>query len=294
MKQFINIFIFSIFLQSAFAQVVPEIGEPLVQPTVMVIPFAKEGEQLRKVYEQDDQLNLRIAVTKVKEALDYEGIETIDFRAKIKQLQMDKQMTRDNQATIKQKVIELSGADIYVEVETAVIEDVDGSSVSVTANAFDAFSGQVLATGVGSTKKYYTFNFERLTQKAVSIFIKEFTESIRYKFGKIIEEGRTIVVNIGFDENAEIEMDSEMDDGSLFSEMLEAWFEKKAFHGYFHIQGITASKMILDEVRIPVKDDNGRNYRITKFAGKLRNFLKKQGLEVTRDVVGTKIYITIN
>jgi len=233
-------------------------------------------------------------VTKAKEALDAEGIPTIDFRAKLKQTKMDASVMAGNQSSIKQRVIELSGADIYVEVEAAVMEDADGSAVTVTATAYDAFSGQVLASNVGTTKKYYTYNFERLAQKAIDHFIKDFTENIRHKFGMILQEGRTIVVNIGFDENAETDMDEELEDGSLLSDAIEDWLGANAWEGLYHLQGVTATTMIFDEVRIPVKDQAGRNFRVTKFAAKLRNFLKKQGLEATRDVVGTKIYITIN
>jgi len=287
-----QLFIFSFFFQSIGIQ--PVIGQEILNPTVMVIPFAKEGQQLRTVYERDDMLNLRVAVSKAKEAFDKEGIQTIDFRAKIKQLKMDDNVMAGNQSSVKQRVIELSGADVYVEVEAVVTEDPDGSSVTVRANAYDAFSGQTLASEVGTTKKYYTFNFERLSQKAIGFFIKDFTKNIQEKFKTTIEEGRVIVVNIGFDENAEIDFDEEMEDGSLLSDLLEDWIEKNAFNSLYHLQGVTATKMIFDEVRIPVKEESGRNFRVTKFAAKLRSFLKKQGLDVTRDVVGTKVYITIN
>lgn len=276
-------------------QVEEPVEKPLVHPTIMVIPFAKENEQLRTVYEQDDKLHLRVAVTKVKEAFEHHYIPTVDFRAKLKQLSNDKNMQIGNQSSIKQQVIELSGADIYVEVESSIIQDESGNSSTVTVTAYDAFSGQVLATDVGTTTRFYTYNFERLTEKAVNGFIKTFMYNIQDKFNQIVEQGRTVVVNIGFDENAKLDMDSEMENGELFSDALEKWFDENAYNNYFHIQGVTATKMILDEVRIPVVNPrNGRSYRVTQFAAKLRAFLKKQNLDVTRDVVGANIYITIN
>ncbi|MFK8007441.1 MAG: DUF6175 family protein [Saprospiraceae bacterium] len=295
MKIFTTI-IFSLCLTVvSFGQVEEPMEKPLVHPTIMVIPFAKENEQLRTVYEQDKNLHLRVAVTKVKEAFEHHYIPTVDFRAKLKQLSNDKSMQIGNQSSIKQQVVELSGADIYVEVESSIIQDESGNSSTVTVTAYDAFSGQVLATDVGTTTRFYTYNFERLTEKAVNGFIKTFMYNIQDKFNQIVEQGRTVVVNIGFDENAALDMDSEMADGELFSDVLEKWFEENAYNNYFHVQGVTATKMILDEVRIPViNSKNGRSYRVTQFAAKLRSFLKKQNLEVTRDVVGANIYITIN
>lgn len=295
MKIFTSI-IFSLLMTSLLlGQSVETTTKPLVSPTIMVIPFAKENEQLRTVYERDDQLHLRVAVTKVKEAFEFHYIPTIDFRAKLKQLSNTKVMQIGNQSSVKQQIIELSGADIYVEVESSIIQDESGNSSTVTVTAYDAFSGQVLATDVGTTTRFYTHNFEKLTEKAVNGFMKKFMYNIQDKFNQIVEQGRTVVVNIGFDQNSEMDMDTEMENGELFSDALENWFEENAYHNYFHVQGVTATTMILDEVRIPViNPKNGRSYRVTQFAAKLRSFLKKQDLEVTRDVVGTNIYITIN
>ena len=177
--------------------------------------------------------------------------------------------------------------------EAAVNEDPDGSSVTVIVNAYDAFSGEVLASDMATTKKFYTYNFEKLSQKAVSHFIKSFTKNIRQKFEAQLTTGRTIVVQIGFDQDAAIDLDEPMEGDTLLATIIENWISEHAHRNQYHVQGVTASTMIFDEVKIPVKTENGRSYRITRFAASLRSFLKKQGLEVTRDVVGTKIYITI-
>ena len=294
MKLFNTLILSFLMVFAGFSQKEESSEKPLINPTIMVIPFVKENEQLRTVYEREDKLHLRVAVTKVKEAFEHNYITTVDFRAKLKQLGNKSHMTAQSQKSIKQQVIEISGANIYVEVESSIIQDESGNSSTVIVTAYDAFSGQVLATDVGTSNQFYTYNFEKLTQKAVDGFIKEFMYNIRDKFDQIVSEGKTVVVNIGFDENAEIDMDTEMDNGELFSDVLEKWFEENAYNSYFHIQGVTATTMILDEVRIPVVDAKGRNYRSTRFAAKLRSFLKKQNLDVTRDVVGTNIFITIN
>jgi hypothetical protein len=80
----------------------------------------------------------------------------------------------------------------------------------------------------------------------------------------------------------------------LLSDQIENWLEKNAFKGYFHTSGVTATKMLVDELRVPFKDANGNNYRISKFAAEFRNFLKGLGIESTRDIQGNKIFITIN
>ena len=290
MKQLL--FIFCILLTvNALAQSSAQ-SERNLQPSVMVIPFAKEGQDMRRVLEHD--LNLRVAVTKVKEGFDSRGFSTIDFRGKVRQLSNEKAMEIGNQSSIKQEIIELSGADIYVETESQVIRTDLGNSVTVIVTAYDAFSGQSLANKVASSPKFYTENFEKLTEKAVDALIEDFLSTMQLKFDEMNENGRVLVVNIGFSENSAWDMDSDFGNtGDLLSDALENWMEANAYKGYYHLQGVTATKMIFDEVRVPLRDEKGRHFRPSKFAAQLRKYLIAQGLEATRDVQGTKIFITI-
>ena len=53
--------------------------------------------------------------------------------------------------------------------------------------------------------------------------------------------------------------------------------------------------MIIDDFRIPIKDENGRNYRASKVARSLRKYIKGTlGISVKTDVEGSgKINIII-
>lgn len=53
-----------------------------VQPKIMVVPFVKEGEDIRTVLESD--ADKRIILTKIKEAFDSRGFTTVDFLGKLK------------------------------------------------------------------------------------------------------------------------------------------------------------------------------------------------------------------
>ncbi|MDO8365722.1 MAG: DUF6175 family protein [Saprospiraceae bacterium] len=264
-----------------------------IQPSIMVIPFARENQDMRKVLEND--INLRVAVTKVKEGFDKRGFSTVDFVAKSKLVNNDKAMEMNNLSSLKQQIIELSGADIYVETEANVNRTDGGNSITVIVTAYDAFSGLSLANKVGNSPKFYTDNFEKLAEKAAESIIEDFLNTMQSKFDEIVKNGRIAALNITFSENATTDMDTEVGDtGQMFSELMEKWLEENTFKGYFHLQGVTATKMIVDELRLPFQDANGNNYRPTKFAAELRNYLKKMGFESTRDVQGSKIFITIN
>ncbi len=263
-----------------------------IQPTIMVIPFAKETQQLRTVLENDGAL--RVATTKVKEGFDDRGYSTIDFRAKLNQLNNDKVMEMGNSSSIKQEVLELSGADIYVEVEVQKTRSSSGNSSTVIMTAFDAFTGKSLSNKVCTSPKFYSNDFVKLTEKAMGNTVEEFLNTIQLKFDDIVANGRSLSLNISFTESSEFDMDSELGaDLDLLSDLIEDWLTDNAYNSYYHVQGITSTKMIVDEIRVPLKDEKGRNYRASKFVNAFRKFLSANGLSSSRDIQGAKVFITI-
>lgn len=266
---------------------------PTIQPTIMAIPFVGAGNSTRRAYDYSE-LN-RIAITKVKEAFDQRGVNTIDFRAKLKQVQNSEALTEDQEMSIKDEVIKMSGADIYVEVEANKDYSNTGNSVTVILTAFDAFSAESLANKVATSPKFKTDNFEKLTQKAVESEIDNLLNTIQEKFELMVENGRTITMEIGIEAGADVDFDSEVDDSGMYlSEIIEEWMEENAYKSYFHVQGTSTTKMMFDIVKVPLKDDKGRNYRVSKFAVKLRKFLKEKGIKADRTIVGSAVTITLS
>ena len=95
----------------------------------MVIPYTKEGEDLRTILESN--ILLRIAVTKVKEGFDQRGFTTVDFIGKLKAAKDNGVFTSENQSEINPLIIAMSGCDVYVVVEISNQTDPSGNSASV-------------------------------------------------------------------------------------------------------------------------------------------------------------------
>ena len=91
------------------------VAQTVVQPKIMVIPYTKEGENIRTILEADE--NKRIVLTKIKEAFDERGVSTIDFVAKLKAMESGNVFNLENKQDAKSLIIDMSGADIYVEAE---------------------------------------------------------------------------------------------------------------------------------------------------------------------------------
>lgn len=264
-----------------------------VQPKIMVIPYTKEGEDLRTVLENDE--NKRIALTKIKEGFDTRGFTTVDFVAKLKAAKDNNVFTSDNQTDIKSQIIQMSGADIYVQAEIIIEKGQSGSSVNLILSGYEASTGNSLSNKIGESGKFYTDDFNKLASKAVESCIEDFLNVMQAKFTEIVNNGKSVIIDISFDPGSQYKMSSEIGpDGLPLSDQIEMWMEKNAFKNNYHIQGTTDIKMIFDDVKIPLKDQaTGNNYNPNKFALELFKFFKGLNLQPGKDIKGNTIYFTI-
>ncbi|MFT6334621.1 MAG: hypothetical protein ACI86M_001509 [Saprospiraceae bacterium] len=262
-----------------------------IQPKVMVIPYTTSDGSISSELEKNDLV--RLAISNVKEAFDKRNFPTVDLGAKLKQLRNDKVMELENQTSIKQDLIEISGADMYIETETTINRSGGGNSVTIILSAYDAFTGVSLANKSGVSPRFYTESFEKLVDKAVSEMTDDFMNTLQMRFDDINANGRMLAMNISFSEDSEFDMDHEFEDLDMVSDKVEDWLERNCFGSYYHIQGVTATKMIIDEMRVPLRTEDGKNFRISKFVQKFRKHLRTLGLESSRDLQGGRIFITI-
>lgn len=287
MRKFIITLFTLLFCVTLFAQV------NTVQPSIMVVPFTVEGEDIRTVLDASPEK--RQVLTAVKEAFDNRGFSTIDFYAKTKAVSQSSAFQADNQTDLKSQIIQSSGADVYVEAEININKSNDGNSVRVVLTAYEASTAKSLANKIGDSGKFFTTDIGKLGAKAVEKAMTGFLDNMQSKFNDMIVNGRSIIVNIGFDEMSDYLTSSEVgSDGNALSDELELWMEEHAYKNYYHIQGTSDKMMIFDEVRIPLKDPKtGRNYNANRFAMELQKFFKELGLSVSRDINGGTLYIKI-
>lgn len=264
-----------------------------VQPKIMVIPYTKEGEDIRTILEDD--VNKRITLTKIKEAFDSRGFTTVDFTAKLKTVSNSNVFMADNKTDLKSQVIQMSGADVYVEAEMNVGLSNSGNSVKIIITAYEISTGNSLANKVGESGKFYTDDIGKLATKAIESCAEDFLNTMQMKFTDIVDNGKSIQVNFGFDAGSSYTMSSEVGTaGLLLSDEIELWMEQAAYKNNYHIQGTTDNQMIFDDVRIPLRDPvTGNNYNTNKFALEIFKFMRGLGLQISRDIKGNTIYITI-
>lgn len=90
-------------------------AQTTILPTIMLIPYVKETEDIRSVCDKD--ANKRFALSKAKEYFDNHKFKTIDFLAKLKNIESNAAFTAENQANIQTEIIAMSGCDVYIVVD---------------------------------------------------------------------------------------------------------------------------------------------------------------------------------
>lgn len=101
--------------------------------------------------------------------------------AKLKAAKDNNIFTSENQSDIKSQIIDMSGADVYVQSEVIVEKGQSGNSVKLILTAYEASTGNSLSNKVGESGKFYTDDFNKLASKAVENCIEDFLNTIQEK-----------------------------------------------------------------------------------------------------------------
>lgn len=279
------IFLFSLVVTLGNAQ-----NSTTVQPKIIVMPYVTEGNDIRQTIETDP--NIRIVLSKIREAFDKRGFTTIDFETKLKAQSANNALSENAQTNRSSMIIQNSGADIYVETEYIYTPSSTGNSVKVLMKACDVSTGSALASKDAFSGQFYTEDIARLAGAAVEKVADDFLNVIQTKFDDIVENGRSIILDIKIDEASIHTLHDSINESEL-ADLIEDWVADHAYKNYYHIQGGTELEIIFDDIRIPLKDGNGRNYNINQFDREIRQLFKKIELQVAHTTKNNTLVITI-
>lgn len=293
MKKFVLLYFFALVTSSLMAQ-------SGTQPKIMVIPYTKQGEEIRTILEADE--NKRIVLTKIKEAFDERGYSTVDFVAKLKAIESGNTFNIDNQSDIKSQIIDMSGADIYVEAEITCLQNPvmsqgnPESRVKIIVTAYDASTGTSLSNKIGESGTFYTNDIAKLGMKAISSCADDFLRIMQEKFTSMAENGKSAMIQLGLSETSDIDFEKEIgSDGLQLKDQIELWVEEHAYNGDYHIQGSTKTKMIIDDMKLPPVDPStGKAYSLSKLSMDFLKFFRNLNIPISRSTRGNTLYITIN
>lgn len=259
---------------------------------IMVVPYNKQDEDIRKIL--DDNPYIRTAVSKIKEAFDLRGWSTVDFAANLRAAQSNMAFTSDRQSNFKSELLTGSGADFYVQVDVQKVEDSDGTNITLNVTAFETHTGMSFSNKTATSGKFQTNDYEKLISRAFDKIQEEFLNILMTKTDEIREIGRATIITFNLNEETSMDFDTSVQTGETLNELIEEWIYANAYKGRANIAGVIENKMIFDEVRIPLMDqETNRPYNPNKFASEIVKFLKSKGVECSRNIKGQNIFVTI-
>ena len=265
----------------------------IVQPKIMVIPKTiNEDDNPIDVLNRDP--NIRVAITSIKTEFQKRGADIVDIEAKMNNVRKNSvfQEGTTGQGDIKNELIDRSGADICVEVEPIVTESASGNSVKLNIQAFDVSTAASLSAITANSGVFYS-DIASLSMRAIAKVADKFLNTIQDYMNRMYNEGRSFVVKFSFDVGSAVNMDSEMGNGDLLSDVINDWMENHAYKNNCHLEGTTSTGMTYDDFKVPLIGEDGKNYKVNYLSRELRRFFSSIGLQCKTDIQGGVIYVKI-
>jgi len=269
------------------------------KPKIMVIPKIKEGEDLKKMY--DSSQNIRVAIAKIEEVFLGKEANLVSFDAKLKQVEQNRRInsTSGNQEDSKSMVLQMSGADVYVEAEVNVVRhsQFNANSVSVILNAYQNGTSNLLGVKEGRSRINATEDIGLLTSLAMDTISVGFLNLMQIKWDDIYKNGQSIYVQFTLGSNVRYDFESELGHpAKMLSELIDDWFQQHTVNGVFNNQGVVGNMMIISDARTPLKNpaNPNANYTGQNFYSDISKFIKSLGLQLRREIgTNNKIIITL-
>lgn len=259
-------------------------------PTIIVVPYKREGESYQAILEND--YDLRIAVGAVQKGFENCGIKTIDLQARLDRAKRNAQY-EENAGTADsndKQLLESSGADVYVVVD--MLKDVTPTDarVSLVMKAYETASGTIWASKEGWTRRYRTRDTDMLCSYAVNDNIGDFLAQIIDNYTQPVR----ISLQLSLSGNSFSSIsDATTSGGERIFDLIQNWLDLNSKDGEYHLQGIVDEKAIFDYVTIPVLDSRGYKMTADKFAGALRRHLNDKGVYSSQRIEGNTVFIIL-
>jgi hypothetical protein len=277
MKQKIILIAFLVFIGTkTFSQDVEQI-----QPTIMVMPFTKSGQNALELFESDFKWQSIIA--RINNAFQERGFRPKDLQETINQVKKTKAISslRNANFSVEEAIYAEARTDIIVKAFINIHSEDGGvtNSVQISIKAIEASSRMSLYDlPVASSPPFKTTDYGYLVDRVLTEEnkIEKFIDGLNEAFGQIVALGKAITIEIIVTEESQFKLDDEIGDNLDFiSELITEWVKANANKNQYRIKQDSESILSFDEVRIPLKTEAGNNYTINDFSRSISRAIAK-------------------
>ncbi len=237
----------------------------------------------QKAYESNH--DLYNANAQISALLQDRGFPVEDFLASLNALNQgsseDMAMNMDREGKGKSTITESQldkvktrvKADIIIELDWEVITIGPKKRISYTMRGLDAYSGKQIAKGGDIGDESISSPIPVLLREVVLKSIDNFNARLQAHFEDLFTNGREIKVEIRKWENWDKDFETEYNNEEL-NVLLKDWMSKNTVKGRFTTVQSTETKIVYDQVRIPMYNDSKTAIDAEDFGRQIKKFLK--------------------
>jgi len=292
---------FSVFSQSKATDSGGEIE--ITSPTLFLVPQVKEGEDIRKIIEGDNDLQVVFSV--IKQAFDKRGFTCSNYIDEVKITNKSSAINTSKQSNSQSDIVRNSGKDIAVYVKLNKKNKGTENALSIILEANEISTNSSIANVNGDSGYFETSDFELLAKRALSFtpstsddeikisIIEDFLNVIQSKFTERLKNGNVIRIVIQIGTNCKVNFSTEID-GLPLEDKIREWMAANAYKNNFSTKGTSELVMEFDKVRIPVLNQATKtNYKAGDFALELWKYLKSLGLTPNKTTTNNLVTIIL-
>ena len=291
------------------------------KPTIMVVPsdvwcntngymmeYDNQGKMVkvpdykRALQENSDLL---LVISKINELMAERGFPLKNLESCLKTLESqsaeDAMLTSKGGSAVSESPIDklkkTAKADIILQMTWTVNTTGPKRSITFNMQGLDAYTDKQIAGASGTGQPSFAAELAVLLQESVLGHIDNFNSQLQKHFDDLFANGREVILRIIKFDSFSGDLESEYG-GKELSAQIEDWVSKNTVQGRFNTSDATENMMLLEQVRIPLFDANGKAVDARGWAKGLQKHLKEafqieaklmmKGLGQAQIVVGEK------
>ena len=205
----------------------------------------------------------------------------------VKQGEDNAMMSKTSGASLAESPLDVlkrkSKSDMIIQIGWSVNKEAAGKSVTFQLDAIDSYTSKRIASATGTGESADDI-VPRLLETAVKAHIPEFTQKLDNYFYEQGIKGREIVLTVKKWDSWENDLETEYD-GEELTDCIVEWLNQNTVGGNYNLSDATENYMLLEQVRIPIKDERGLALDARGFANQLRKYLQKEPFNITSKVI---------
>ena len=229
-----------------------------------------------------EDMELSNVVSKIGEIMAENGYPVKDYMQEYKSLideDVEEMVTTSNSgAMLEETPLDILRRrvkyDIELRVDWTITTSDNGSSISVSVAAIDAYSNKQVAAAneVNVTKPLpVVVQINEMLTKRMDFFSKQLTDH----FADQQANGREITLQLRVWDNSNVNLEDEFNNEELI-DVVSEWLAQHTVNGVFNLASNTEMRAKFEQVRIPMYNEKGRAMDARMFATQLRKYLKEQ------------------